>query len=244
VKHRIAKVAGAMSAALVLVALAANPAAAHVTVAPAEVPGGGYAKISFRMPNERDDARTVRLQVTLPATPVLTSVRVKRTLGWDYRVQWATLNPPIQNGDQVITQVIRSITWSAHSRSDALLPTEFIEFDVSVGRLPASGSLSFPALQTYSDGEVVSWTDPVVPGQPAPAHPAPTLRLIPPAAAPAVAPAAEPAVQLVAAGAGTAPADRGGSTVPVVAGLLGLLLTVGVIGRLLGTRRTRRSADS
>ncbi|HET9517938.1 MAG TPA: YcnI family protein [Actinoplanes sp.] len=242
--RRFAQVIGATSATLLLVVLAADPAAAHVTVSPGEVPGGGFAKISFRVPSEREDARTVRIQVTLPTEPVLTSVRIKRTLGWDYKVEKADLDPPIQNGSQVITQVIRKITWTAHSRADGMLPTEFIDFDVNLGRLPASGQIAFPTLQKYSDGEIVSWTDPIVPGQPAPAHPAPVLKLVPPAAVPAAAaPAAEPAVKLVVAKTATAPASTD-SRVPVVAGLLGLVLTVGVIGRLFSMRRTRRSADS
>jgi hypothetical protein len=35
----------------------------------------------------------------------------------------------------------------------------------------------FKAVQTYSDGTVVSWIEPVVKGTPAPEHPAPVLRL-------------------------------------------------------------------
>jgi hypothetical protein len=49
---------------------------------------------------------------------------------------------------------------------------------VSVGTLPDDvDSLSFPTVQTYDNGQVVSWIDPTVEGQPEPEHPAPVLHL-------------------------------------------------------------------
>jgi len=51
-------------------------------------------------------------------------------------------------------------------------------FTVLVGTLPSdTGKVTFNVLQTYSDGSVVSWIEPVVKGVPAPEHPAPVLTL-------------------------------------------------------------------
>ncbi len=51
-------------------------------------------------------------------------------------------------------------------------------FTVLAGTLPsASNQLVFKALQTYSDGTVISWIDPIVEGAPAPDHPTPILKL-------------------------------------------------------------------
>lgn len=37
--------------------------------------------------------------------------------------------------------------------------------------------MSLPAVQTYSDGKVVSWNEKAAEGQPEPEHPAPVLKL-------------------------------------------------------------------
>jgi len=42
-----------------------------------------------------------------------------------------------------------------------------------------SPSVSFPAVQTYSDGKVVRWIEPKVVGAAEPEHPAPVLELLP-----------------------------------------------------------------
>jgi len=56
-------------------------------------------------------------------------------------------------------------------------PGEFQQFRVSV-QLPDEGdSVMFPALQTYSNGAVVSWVDPTGPDAPEAEHPAPTVTL-------------------------------------------------------------------
>ena len=53
-----------------------------------------------------------------------------------------------------VTEAVSTITWSGGE----LKPGEFTEFDISVGPLPDDAdSLTFKALQTYSDGDVVRW---------------------------------------------------------------------------------------
>jgi hypothetical protein len=57
-------------------------------------------------------------------------------------------------------------------------PNDFDEFALSVGRLPEGvDSLNFPAVQTYSDGEVVKWVELAKDGADKPEHPAPSLKL-------------------------------------------------------------------
>ena len=51
-----------------------SPALAHVSVDPAEAPGGGYATINFKVPNERDNASTNKLEITLPTDHPMASV--------------------------------------------------------------------------------------------------------------------------------------------------------------------------
>jgi periplasmic copper chaperone A len=141
------------AAAALLVALA-SPAAAHVTVQPPEVQAGSYAKLTFRVPNERDDAATTRLEVQLPTG--IDGARLKPVPGWTGSVEGST------------------ITWTG----GRIEPGQFLEFDISVGPLPESaGALEFPAVQTYEDGEEVAWIESVTEGEEEPERPAPTLTL-------------------------------------------------------------------
>ena len=58
--------------ALAIGALAA-PASAHVTVNPREATKGSFAKLTFRVPNERPDSGTTKLEVSFPVDHPLAS---------------------------------------------------------------------------------------------------------------------------------------------------------------------------
>ena len=56
-----------IAAAALLAALAfATAASAHVTLQPDEVPAGGFTRLDVRVPNERDDAGTTKVEVQFP----------------------------------------------------------------------------------------------------------------------------------------------------------------------------------
>ncbi|GIF14560.1 YcnI family protein [Actinoplanes teichomyceticus] len=184
------------AAAGVLTLALAGPAAAHVTVNPNSATAGGYAKVSFRVPNESDSASTTKLEVNLPADQPIASVSVKPVPGWTAVAQKTKLATPIKAHDTEITEAVSKITWTAAKGSE-IKPGEFQEFDVSMGALPESGQLVFKALQTYSNGDVVRWIDEPTTDGSEPESPAPVLKIVPAAngsAAPsaaAAAPAAE-----------------------------------------------------
>ena len=63
----------------------------------------------------------------------------------------------------------------------SIKPGSFDEFEFTAGKMPTDKtSLLFPAIQTYSDGKVVSWIEPKVEGAAEPEKPAPVLDLLPP----------------------------------------------------------------
>ena len=178
-------VALAAGAALVL---PATTAFAHVTVNPREATQGGYAKLAFRVPNERDSASTTKLEINLPADHPFASVSVRPQAGWTYTVEKAKLATPIKSHDTEITEATSKITWTG----GAIKPGEFNEFEVSVGPLPSDvDSLTFKALQTYSNGEVVRWIEEATPGGAEPERPAPVLKLTKAATSATTAPAQE-----------------------------------------------------
>ena len=145
----------------------AAPAAAHVTVQPGEATQGGYTAFAFRVPNERPNAGTVKLEVTLPADHPIGSVRTKPMTGWTAKV--------VKQGNAV-----RTITWTAQP-GVRINPDEFQEFEVAAGPLPEdTDTLVLATKQSYDNGEVVSWdAPPVADGAAEPEHPAPVLELHP-----------------------------------------------------------------
>ena len=78
--------------------------------------------------------------------------------------------------DGDVTEAVSKITWTA--TAGGLNPGEFDLFTISAGPLPTKpNQLTFKAIQTYSNGDVVSWIEQTVKGAPEPEHPAPTLTL-------------------------------------------------------------------
>lgn len=210
---------GSAGAAGALTLALAAPAAAHVTVQPGEATQGSYGGFAFRVPTERPDAGTVKLEVTLPAEHPIRSVRTKPMPGWTVSVT--------KNGETV-----RTITWTADP-GVRIGPGEYQEFDVSAGPLPEdTDQLVLPAVQTYDSGEVVAWDAPPAAGA-EPEHPAPVLELIPEEDIPAGEPLA-----------GTATATGADPTARWIGGAG---LAVGALGLGVGAGaglRTRRASSS
>ena len=173
---RIAAVAAAATGVLMF----ATPAWAHVTVHPEMVPAGASdIELTFRVPNERDDANTVRLQVFFPSNLPLLTVDVLPIPGWSAKVDTQTLSKPVQTDDGPVDQVVTNITWTA--TSGGITPGQYQDFDVSAGKVPdRTGSVVFKSLQTYSSGEIVRWIQVADSQDPDPATPAPVLTLTSP----------------------------------------------------------------
>lgn len=177
-KRFVARSAAWATTGGVLLALSATPAHAHVTANPETAEQGGYAKIAFRVPNERDNASTVSVKVNLPEQYPLSSVRVKPMPGWDAKLEKVQI-PPTEVAGSEVTETVRSITWTARPGT-AIAPDRFDEFEASLGALPENADkLELPTTQTYDNGEVVEWNQPTPPNGEEPERPAPTLELVP-----------------------------------------------------------------
>lgn len=152
----------------------AAPAAAHVTVSPSEVAPGEYARVAFRVPNESDTDSTVKLEVYLPENAPLASVSTMPVPGWTVAVTKRKLAQPLDLRGSQVTEVVSVITWTA-SEGAGVKPGEFLEFPVSMGRIPDNADrLVFKTLQTYSDGTIVRWIEEPKEGAEL-EHPAPFL---------------------------------------------------------------------
>ena len=136
---------------------------------------GGFTKVAFRVPNERDDASTNKIEVSFPLDHPLPFVSVKPVPGWKVKVVEGKLPKPVTTEYGEVTEAVTKITWSGGK----IEPGQFQEFEVSMGALPKdTDQLVFPTTQTYSGGEVVKWADePKADGTEA-ERPAPTLKLV------------------------------------------------------------------
>jgi uncharacterized protein len=174
---RFARVAGVTAAGVTAVVAMALPASAHVTVSPKTATAGGYAQLSFNVPSESDTASTTKIDVQFPSASPIASVAVQPKAGWTYQVKTGVPDHPVVDDDgNKIAEVVNEITWTADG--PGIRPGEFDTFVVSAGPLPTNAkSISFKALQTYSDGSVVRWIDESQPGAPEPEHPAPAITL-------------------------------------------------------------------
>lgn len=145
----------AVLSTVVLAALAfAAAAQAHVTVHPNALSSGGFTVINVQVPNERDKASTVRVDVQFPDAIYIASPAV--IPGWKTRVITKKLPQPveIEPGFSVSSRVDRVVFTGGR-----IGPGQFLSFPVSI-KAPTSKAgtlLTFKALQTYSNGEVVRW---------------------------------------------------------------------------------------
>lgn len=167
--------AGGVAASTVL--LIAGPAAAHVSVQPVgEAAKGGYATLNFKVPNERDQASTVKLEVNFPADHPLSSVTPQAVPGWKIDISKSKLDKPLEVHGKKITEAVSKVTWTADEGEIA--PGYFQQFPVSVGALPEDADqLVFKAIQTYDNKEVVRWIEEPAAGGEEPDSPAPVLKL-------------------------------------------------------------------
>ncbi|MFY1677798.1 MULTISPECIES: YcnI family protein [unclassified Streptomyces] len=166
---------GAVTGAAVL--FLSGPAWAHVTVEPeGSAARGGYATVNFKVPNERDDSSTTKLEVTFPAAHPLSSVLPAPVPGWTTEVTESPLDEPVEAHGRKLTRAVTKVTWTADG--DGIESGFFQSFPVSLGALPDDADrLVFKAIQTYSDDEVVRWIEVPEAGDDEPANPAPVLEL-------------------------------------------------------------------
>ena len=218
----------------------AVPAAAqaHVPVQPPSAPAGAQTVLAVRVPNERDDASTVKVDVRLP--PGFASASWEAVPGWTVRAVKEKLATPIQTDDGPIDEQIGEIVWTASSRKDGIAPGEFRDFPLSVVIPGKPGqTLTFKALQTYSNGDVVRWI-----GAPDADEPAPRVQLT--AAASGSSTPSRQQANPSSAPPGASTDDGGGSdTLSIIAlalGAIGLVVGGIALGVARGTVRGARRA--
>ena len=162
------KIAGPIAAAALL-ALPAATASAHVTLQPNEVPAGEFKRLDIRVPNERDDAGTKKVEVQFPDGFYFASY--EPVPGWKGSVVKEKLATPVDDHGEKITEQVDRVILTAES-GEEIEPGQFRDFGLSVGLPEKPQTLTFKAVQTYDSGEVVRWI-----GEPDADEPAPQVKL-------------------------------------------------------------------
>ena len=178
-RTRLARILAAAAAGTVLatVVVPAGPAAAHVSVSPAQAAQGGFAVLTFRVPNEREGRSTSKVQLFFPTDTPIIGATLRQVTGWTAQVVRGPLSAPATVEGTPVTQAVTSITWTARDATTAISGSDYQEFGVSLGPLPRVDRVTFKALQTYDDGQISRWIEEPVDGGPEPQAPAVVLRL-------------------------------------------------------------------
>jgi uncharacterized protein YcnI len=226
-------------AATVALALPAT-AAAHVTIQPNTAPAGAFTRVDVRVPNERDDAGTTEVRLQLP--PGFAEVSYEPRPGWTVTTKKVKLDQPVKTDEGFeITEGVSEITWKGDGNQGVIAPGQFVDFGLSL-QMPdgkPGDKLTFKALQTYDDGDVVRWIGPEGADEPAP-----TVTLTEAAeesGGHGVAASSEAEHSAAPAQNASAPAsDDGGSDGLAIAALIvGALALVAALAALFVSRRNR-----
>ena len=235
----LVRLAVVLLAALTAIVASTGLASAHVGVSSTDAAPGGFGKITFRVPNESDAASTVKVRIQIPTDTPLASLRTQPIPGWTATTTKLRLDPPVTDDDgNEITEAISVVEFTADA-GNGVGPGEFQEFALSGGPFPKTDSLTFPVVQSYSDGSESAWIEPTVDGQAEPEHPAPVLSLTEATTPESTGDTAD----------GTATSSEHSHEVTsepagIALFLAILALVVAIAGVVLGWRATRRTVSS
>ena len=142
--NRISMRRAAAYAAVLVATLALAPSAfAHAELFPSQVPSGDGVLLNLAVPNEKEDASTTQIQITMPADFDLE--HVAKAPGWTATVTGMKMVDGEMEGGN-------SITWKGKLNGSELAVLAF------TGVPKKAQDYAFTVRQTYSDGSVVMWS--------------------------------------------------------------------------------------
>jgi uncharacterized protein YcnI len=176
-----------------------TPAAADVTVTPAQAVQGDAGRLTFRVANDSATASLTKVDLQFPASDPVAEVYPLSVPKWAPKITSRPLDesmPGLHGGR--VTDTTSAISWTPAPGAE-LKPKGTVDLSISLGPLPATERLIFTVVQTYSDGTVNRTTS-----KPAAATPVTSQVIV--NLLPATAPAGRPAP--------AAPGGHGHGTAP------------------------------
>ncbi|SCF23139.1 Uncharacterized protein YcnI [Micromonospora matsumotoense] len=216
-----------------------------VTSSPGQAVQGDAVELTFVVPEERPGTRTEKIEFRLPPDAPIGEVYPLSVDGWAPLITSRDLDAPVAGiHAPSVSTVTSAVVWTRGAGPAVPGPARL---SVAMGPLPQLDRMTFEVVQTYSDGTVVRWADPVGGG-----HPAPTLALVPPAPGAATGHhggAADGTDAQAAPAAAAAPTDDDGDGGPSADLLLGGGLLIGLgggaaVGWVASRSRRRAAADA
>ena len=141
--RRAMRRAAAYAAVLVATLALAPSAFAHAELFPSQIPSGDGVLLNLAVPNEKEDASTTQIQITMPADFDLE--HVAQAPGWTATVTGMKMVDGEMEGGN-------SITWKGKLNGSELAVLGF------TGVPKKAQDYAFTVRQTYSDGSVVMWS--------------------------------------------------------------------------------------
>lgn len=162
------------SVAVLLLALAAQAAQAHVTLAQKSAPASSYYKAVFQVGHGCDGSATTGITVVLPEG--VNNAKPMPKAGWTLKIDTAKLDKPILNHGKPQAERVASITWQGGPLADAW----YDEFTLQLRVPEQPGKLYFKVMQQCENGSV-AWDDLPAAGHEGHelAHPAAMLEVTP-----------------------------------------------------------------
>jgi uncharacterized protein YcnI len=139
-------------AAAGLALVAAASASAHARISPPVSLANTLQLYSLAVPTEKANATTTKIVLTVPKGFSIDS--------FVPNPGWTRVLKQTGSGDSA---VIQQVTWTGGD-----VPTEEDSLFQFLGETSGTGTYTFQVVQTYSDGQIVSWSDPESGANPAP----------------------------------------------------------------------------
>lgn len=167
-----------IASALLLTALGATAASAHVTLETSQAPVASSYKAIFRVPHGCDGKTTTRIRVQIPEGVI--AVKPQPKPGWTLDKVKGKYEKSYDYYGTPTTEGVKELSWSGGN-----LPDD--EYDEFVARVYLSGDLKpgttlyFPVVQECTDGAAERWIEIPEAGKNADDYetPAPGVKLLP-----------------------------------------------------------------
>ncbi|MBC3919263.1 YcnI family protein [Undibacterium sp. CY18W] len=158
---------------ILLAALFAQAASAHITLDQAKAPAGSYQKLTFKVGHGCDGSATHTLTVILPET--VSGAKPMPKAGWKIDTVIENLSTPYTSHGKTISRDVREVSWSGGPLPDAY----YDEFSIQVKLPDTAGKLAFKVLQLCEKGRL-DWVEVPAEGQSGKSlkTPAPVLELV------------------------------------------------------------------
>ncbi len=174
-RRTAARLGAATGAGLLIAALAAAPASAHVTITPTDTSAGAYTVLTFSVGHGCEGSPTTALDIQIPE-PIL-SVTPTLLPGWQVEKQMVQLDTPVEDAHgNSITERVGQVVYTA---DQPLADGYRAAMELSLQLPDAAGeTLVFPVVQKCVQGET-GWTEVAPEGESADEleSPAPTVTI-------------------------------------------------------------------